>query len=154
MTVIIRDVPFEPWTELAAYERARFPARGVHGACASFVGTMRDLNDGGRVSAMTLEHYPGMTERHLEAICAEAHTRWALLGTFVIHRVGRLEPGDPIVLVAAWSAHRAEAFTACRHIMEDLKSKAPFWKKETTPEGERWVAHNTTGIAIERTQER
>ncbi|HMM77778.1 MAG TPA: molybdenum cofactor biosynthesis protein MoaE [Gammaproteobacteria bacterium] len=153
MSVLIREAAFEPWTELAAYERSRFPARGGFGACASFVGTMRDLNEGDSVAAMTLEHYPGMTERHLQAICAEAQARWALLDTLVIHRVGRLAPGDPIVLVAAWSAHRAEAFTACRHIMEDLKSKAPFWKKETTADGERWVAHNTAGVAVERARE-
>ncbi|MGE3774640.1 MAG: molybdenum cofactor biosynthesis protein MoaE [Gammaproteobacteria bacterium] len=153
MSVFIRDAAFDPWAELAAYERSRFPSRGGFGACASFVGTMRDLNEGDAIGTMTLEHYPGMTERHLEAICAEARARWALLDTLVLHRVGRLEPGDPIVLVAAWSAHRAEAFTACRHIMEDLKSKAPFWKKETTPDGERWVARNTSGIAAERTGE-
>jgi len=100
---------------------------------------------------MTLEHYPGMTERHLETICAEATARWGLLDTLVIHRVGLVLPGDPIVLVAAWSAHRAEAFTACRHIMEDLKSRAPFWKKETTAQGERWVARNTSGVVQEAT---
>ncbi len=153
MSVLIRAAAFEPWAELAAYERARFPKHGVFGASASFVGTMRDLNEGDRVSAMNLEHYPGMTERHLEAICAEACARWELLDTLVIHRVGRLQPGDPIVLVAAWSAHRAEAFAACRHIMEDLKSKAPFWKKETTDDGVRWVARNTSGVAAERPQE-
>jgi len=150
MSVSLRDAPFDPWAELAAHERTRFASRGAFGACASFIGTMRDLNEGDTVTAMTLEHYPGMTERHLEAICADAHARWDLLDTLVIHRVGRLEPGDPIVLVAAWSAHRAEAFTACRHIMEDLKSKAPFWKKETTADGERWVARNTDGIAVDR----
>lgn len=146
MSVSIRDEPFDPWAELAAYERARFPTRGRFGASASFVGTMRDLNEGDSVTQMRLEHYPGMTERHLDAICAAATARWQLLDTLVIHRVGLLLPGDPIVLVAAWSAHRAEAFTACRHIMEDLKSKAPFWKKETTADGERWVSRNTPGV--------
>ncbi len=153
MTITIRDTTFDPWAELAAYERARFAARGAFGACASFVGTMRDLNEGDTVSAMTLEHYPGMTERHLETICAEARARWALLDTLVIHRVGRLAPGEPIVLVAAWSAHRAEAFTACRHLMEELKSKAPFWKKETTAAGERWVSRNTAGVVGEKSPE-
>lgn len=146
MSVSVRATPFEPYAELAAYEKQRFPQAGTFGASASFIGTMRDLNEGDAVTRMTLEHYPGMTERHLEAICAEAGTRWALLDTLIIHRVGLLLPGDPIVLVAAWSAHRAEAFTACRHIMEDLKSRAPFWKKETTAQGERWVSRNTSGV--------
>lgn len=154
MSVSVRDVPFEPYAELAAYERQRFPRPGQFGASASFVGSMRDLNEGDAVSRMTLEHYPGMTERHLEAICTEATARWGLLDTLIIHRVGLVLPGDPIVLVAAWSAHRAEAFTACRHIMEDLKSRAPFWKKETTAQGERWVARNTSGVAREATQDK
>lgn len=153
MSVSIRDTPFEPYAELAAYERMRFATRGAFGASASFIGTMRDSNEGDAVTQMTLEHYPGMTERHLDAICAEASARWSLLDTLVIHRVGLLLPGDPIVLVAAWSMHRAEAFTACRHIMEDLKSKAPFWKKETTADGERWVARNTSGVALEKPRE-
>lgn len=153
MSVLVRDAAFDPWTELAAHERERLPAGGSVGACASFVGTMRDINEGDSVVAMTLEHYPGMTERHLEAICADARARWDLIDVLIIHRVGRLEPRDPIVLVAAWSAHRAEAFAACRHLMEELKSKAPFWKKETTTDGERWVARNTAGVAVDRTQE-
>ena len=153
MSVSLRDAPFDPYAELAAYERARFPARGQFGASAHFIGTMRDLNEGDLVSQMTLEHYPGMTEKHLDAICADAGARWTLLDTLVVHRVGLLQPGDPIVLVAVWSAHRAEAFTACRHIMEDLKSKAPFWKKETTADGARWVARNTAGVAVDKTGE-
>lgn len=153
MTVSVRDVPFEPYGELAAYEQRRFARPGQFGASASFIGSMRDLNEGDAVTRMMLEHYPGMTERHLEAICAEAADRWKLLDTLVIHRVGLVLPGDPIVLVATWSAHRAEAFTACRHIMEDLKSRAPFWKKETTAQGERWVARNTSGVAREAAQD-
>ncbi len=94
---------------------------------------------------MTLEHYPGMTEQHLEEICASAAKRWDLLEILVVHRVGDLCPGDPIVLVAVWSAHRAAAFEASRHVMEDLKSHAPFWKKEVLNEGHRWVAGNTPG---------
>ncbi len=149
MTVSVREAAFEPYAELAAYERQRFPHAGSFGASASFIGTMRDLNEGDAVTQMTLEHYPGMTERHLERICGEASARWHLLDTLVVHRVGLLSPGDPIVLVAVWSAHRAEAFTACRHIMEDLKSQAPFWKKEVTAQGERWVSRNTSGEARE-----
>ena len=149
MTVCVRETAFDPYAELAAHERRCFPRPGAFGASANFIGTMRDLNEGDAVTQMTLEHYPGMTERHLERICAEARARWGLLETLVIHRVGALLPGDPIVLVGVWSAHRAEAFTACRHIMEDLKSQAPFWKKEVTGQGERWVSRNTSGEARE-----
>jgi molybdopterin synthase catalytic subunit len=150
MSVSLREASFDPYAELVAYERQRFARPGAFGASASFVGTMRDLNEGDSVARMTLEHYPGMTERHLEAICSEASERWLLLDTLVIHRIGLVLPGDPIVLVAVWSAHRAEAFTACRHIMEDLKSRAPFWKKEVTADGERWVTRNTSGVARDR----
>lgn len=153
MTVSLRDSGFDPYAEIVAHERRRFARPGAFGASASFVGTMRDLNEGDAIVRMTLEHYPGMTERHLEAICREAHSRWDLLETLVIHRIGEVLPGDPIVLVAVWSSHRAEAFTACRHIMEDLKSRAPFWKKEVTGSGERWVAGNTSGIARDRAVE-
>lgn len=102
------------------------------GAVASFVGLVRDVR-------MTLEHYPGMTESALEDICREAHARWDLLDTLVIHRVGTLEPGDRIVLVGVSSAHRGEAFAACEFIMDYLKTRAPFWKREDTPQGARWV---------------
>jgi len=118
---------------------------GQYGATASFVGTMRDFNEGEPVQSMTLEHYPGMTEKHLEKICTEAKQKWDLLDTLVVHRVGDIKISEPIVLVCVWSAHRAEAFDACRFIMEDLKSKAPFWKQESTSEGKRWVDKNTLG---------
>ena len=109
------------------------------GALASFVGLVRDANDGSPIAGMTLEHYPGMTEKALEEICREAHARWDLLETLVIHRVGPLVPGDRIVLVGVSSAHRGEAFAACEFIMDYLKTRAPFWKREETPEGPRWV---------------
>jgi molybdopterin synthase catalytic subunit len=109
------------------------------GAVVSFVGTVRDLNDGAAVSQMELEHYPGMTERALEDIVAQARARWPLFGVLVIHRVGPLDPLDQIVLVACTSAHRGEAFAACEFIMDYLKTDAPFWKKEQTPNGARWV---------------
>lgn len=112
------------------------------GAVAAFVGTVRDRSSGdgaADTAGMELEHYPGMTERALEEICAEAGRRWDLLDMRVVHRVGPLEPGDAIVLVAVSSAHRGEAFAACEFIMDYLKTRAPFWKKELTPEGERWV---------------
>lgn len=145
MTVRVSAEAFEPWQELATFERENPSLHGKSGASAVFVGSMRDFNEGDTVRAMTLEHYPGMTERHLEEICTDARARWELLEVLVIHRVGELAPGDPIVLVAVWSAHRAAAFEASRFIMEDLKSRAPFWKKELLSEGHRWVAENTPG---------
>ncbi|MES9869878.1 MAG: molybdopterin synthase catalytic subunit MoaE [Sedimenticola sp.] len=109
------------------------------GAVVSFVGLMRDMNEGDQVATMTLEHYPGMTEKALEEIVQEADERWELMGIRVIHRVGELNPLDPIVIVAVASAHRGEAFQACEFVIDYLKTRAPFWKKEKTAEGERWV---------------
>ena len=109
------------------------------GAVVSFVGTVRDMNDGSQVSELELEHYPGMTESALADIVAQANARWPLLGALVIHRVGPLMPLEQIVLVACGAAHRGEAFAACEFIIDYLKTDAPFWKKEQTPEGARWV---------------
>jgi molybdopterin synthase catalytic subunit len=109
------------------------------GAVAAFIGIVRDLNDTADVRTLTLEHYPGMTEKALAGIVAEASQRWAIYDALVVHRVGKLEPTDQIVLVAVSSAHRGDAFAACEFIMDYLKTKAPFWKKEDTPAGERWV---------------
>jgi molybdopterin synthase catalytic subunit len=109
------------------------------GAIACFIGVVRDLNEGVAVGSMTLEHYPGMTEKALEGIVEQARRRWDLYDVLVVHRVGELQPTDPIVLVIATSAHRGEAFAACEFVMDYLKTDAPFWKKETTPEGVRWV---------------
>lgn len=145
MAISIETKPFSPWQTLADFEQAKAALRGKAGACATFVGSMRDFNEGDDVHAMTLEHYPGMTEQHLEEICAAAEEKWPLLATLIVHRVGDLAPGEPIVLVAVWSAHRAAAFEACRHVMEELKSRAPFWKKEILNDGHRWVAANTPG---------
>jgi molybdopterin synthase catalytic subunit len=133
--VRVQEEDFDIGKELEALTRDR---RGV-GAVASFVGLVRDANDGANVSGMTLEHYPGMTEKALEDICAQAHARWSLIDTLVIHRVGALKPGERIVLVGVSSAHRGEAFEACEFIMDYLKTRAPFWKREDTPHGSRWV---------------
>ncbi|ORU91366.1 MAG: molybdopterin converting factor [Cycloclasticus sp. symbiont of Poecilosclerida sp. N] len=141
---------FDPWKELATFQ-CEMNRDGEFGACANFIGTMRDINEGDSVNGMFLEHYPGMTEKHLAKIVDEAKAKWDVLETLVIHRVGKLLPHDPIVLVAVWSAHRKDAFEASRFIMEDLKSKAPFWKKESIGATEkqagktRWVAKNTGG---------
>jgi molybdopterin synthase catalytic subunit len=109
------------------------------GAIASFIGLVRDLNDGAPVTSMTLEHYPGMTEKALQAIVAEANERWDLIDVAVVHRVGELRPRDAIVLVAVASAHRSDAFQACEFIMDFLKTRAPFWKKEENSLEEKWV---------------
>ena len=109
------------------------------GAIVSFIGQVRDLNDGDNVTAMTLEHYPGMTEKSLASIIEHARARWAIADALIVHRVGELKPQDQIVLVLVASAHREDAFFACEFIMDFLKTEAPFWKKELTPKGERWV---------------
>ena len=114
------------------------------GAVVTFLGTVRDLNDGSQIKEMTLEHYPGMTEKALEEIVAQAKSRWDIYQALVIHRVGPLLPENQIVLVAVTSAHRGEAFAACEFIMDYLKTAAPFWKKEETPEGGRWVDARVT----------
>jgi molybdopterin synthase catalytic subunit len=135
MTVRITEDDFDAGREIAAL---RGSDRRV-GAVASFIGTVRDVNDEAQVLAMTLEHYPGMTEKALSAIVEEARGRFDILDALVIHRVGELKPTDQIVLVAITSAHRGEAFDACRFIMDYLKTRAPFWKREQTPAGARWV---------------
>jgi molybdopterin synthase catalytic subunit len=114
------------------------------GAVASFIGLVRDVNDGSAVAGMTLEHYPGMTEKALDAIVEQARGRWDIIDVALIHRVGALKPGDQIVLVVVAGAHRSEAFAACEFIMDYLKTRAPFWKKETTAAGERWVDARVT----------
>lgn len=143
MTVRVQTENFDLATELTA-QRA---GDARIGAQVSFVGLVRDINDGASVSAMELEHYPGMTEKALEAIVVEAQGRWDIYDALVIHRVGPLLPCDQIVLVAVTSAHRGEAFAACEFIMDYLKTRAPFWKKEATAEGSRWVDARETDDA-------
>jgi molybdopterin synthase catalytic subunit len=145
MKIEVRDSAFDPFRELAQYQESLTGLSGKFGATASFVGTMRDFNEGDEVRGMVLEHYAGMTEKHLHKIVEQAMQQWPLLDALIIHRVGELYPNDPIVLVAVWSSHRGAAFDGCRFIMEDLKSKAPFWKKETLNQGHRWVGKNTAG---------
>ena len=140
MAVRVQTADFDVAQELATL-RAR-DARV--GAVVTFIGTVRDINDDSRVSQMTLEHYPGMTDKALEAIVAKANARFDIYDALVIHRVGELRPTDQIVLVAVTSAHRGEAFDACRFIIDYLKTEAPFWKKEQTPQGARWVDARTS----------
>ena len=135
MKISVQFEDFDTGREMAAV-RAANPKVG---AVASFVGVVRDVNDGSGVATLTLEHYPGMTEKALSGIVEQARGRWEVLDCTVIHRFGRLEPTDQIVLVVVASGHRGDAFAACEFIMDFLKTQAPFWKKEETPEGTRWV---------------
>ncbi len=135
MPVRVQTGDFDAGAEIAAL-RLNDPRIG---AVASFIGLVRDRNDGDAVSSMFLEHYPGMTERELDKICVEAKSRWDILDTLIVHRVGELRPADQIVLVVVTSAHRGESFAACEFIMDYLKTRAPFWKREQTPAGPRWV---------------
>jgi molybdopterin synthase catalytic subunit len=145
--VTVQTADFDLGVEVAAL-RAHDPATG---AVASFIGTVRDRNDGLGVSSMELEHYPGMTERSIEAMIDEAMQRFDIRAARVIHRVGLLQPLDQIMMVAVTSAHRGQAFQACEFLMDYLKTQAPFWKKEQTPEGARWVdARSSDDAAIAR----
>ena len=145
MTVRIQTEDFDLGQELISMRLAEHANNdavnnvGNIGALVSFVGQVRDINDGDAVNTLTLEHYPEMTEKALLAIESEAKTRWDIVDSLIIHRVGTLKPQDQIVLVAVTSAHRGEAFKACEFIMDYLKTSAPFWKKEATSQGERWV---------------
>lgn len=146
MLIDVTADALHPWQRLADYQRGQSGLAGQYGATAVFLGTMRDFNEGDGVKAMTLEHYPGMTEKYLHDMAEQAFQKWSLLDLMIVHRVGEVRPNDSIVLIAVWSAHRADAFEACRQLMELLKSKAPFWKKEMLQSGdERWVEQNTPG---------
>ena len=140
----------DPWAELAGFALGRTDIGGI----ASFTGIVRDEHAGERILAMTLEHYPGMTERQLELLEAEAWQRWALLDCLVVHRVGRMLPGETIVLVATAAPHRQAALDACAFLIDWLKTTATFWKLEETPAGERWVeARASDDVAAARWKE-
>lgn len=143
MTVRVQSQDFDVGFEIKQLRLARPDV----GAVVSFVGQVRDLNDGHAVDALTLEHYPGMTEKSLEAIVSQAKSRWNIMDATIIHRVGTLQPLEQIVLVAVSSAHRGEAFNACEFIMDYLKTEAPFWKKEATAAGEHWLEAKETDEA-------
>jgi len=146
MPIKISTGVFDPYQEVQTYQNENIGNTGALGATSIFIGTMRDFNDGDTVKGMTLEYYPGMTEKQLEKIVNEAQRQWQVIDSLVIHRVGDILPNEAIVLVAVWSSHRGDAFDASRYIMEALKSKAPFWKKELlVSNNERWVANNTQG---------
>lgn len=132
----IQTAAFDLGAEVAALTQGRTDL----GAVVTFTGYVRDFNERPDVQALTLEHYPGMTEGVLEQLAADAEQRWSLTASSIIHRVGRLQPGDPIVLVVVASAHRQAAFAACNYVMDALKTRAPFWKKEHTASGDYWVS--------------
>jgi molybdopterin synthase catalytic subunit len=139
MKIEITDERFDPWQSLVDYKKNDLQNNPKIGASSVFLGTMRDFNEDSDVMGMELQHYPGMTEKYLEDIVNTAIKKYKIIDGLVIHRVGILEPTDPIVLVATWSEHRENAFNATRDIMESLKVEAPFWKKESTDKGFRWV---------------
>lgn len=141
----MRDSPFDPYAELARFEAEQTGQAGKNGAASIFVGTMRDFNEGETVQQLWLEHYPGMTERELSRIVDAAGRQWPITQTLVLHRIGAIQPDETIVLIATWAAHRAAALEATRYLIEALKQRAPFWKKETLDQGTRWVEHNTPG---------
>ena len=144
MPATVLDTAFDPLQLLQLHEQTL--TAGSYGAASHFIGTMRDHNEGDAVSSMTLEHYPAMTAKELAKIIDDASAKWNLIDCLIVHRIGTMKPGDPIVLTAVWSAHRADAFEACRYLMEELKSRAPFWKKESLADGgDRWVEKNTAG---------
>jgi len=147
MTVRIQTADFDVSAEIAALRRNDPKV----GAVASFIGIVRDVNEGYAVAEMTLEHYPGMTEKAIVEIIGQARSRWKVLNVLVIHRVGQLKPLDQIVLVVVAGEHRGEAFAACEFIMDFLKTRAPFWKKEQTGKGTRWVeARQADDVAADR----
>lgn len=144
MKIEIRQKPFNPYQEIEKYQECTKFHGGV-GATASFIGTMRDFNQQQKVNGMILEYYPKMTEKYINHVCIEAMQKWSLLDVLVIHSVGKIKISDVIVLIVVWSSHRGDAMDACRYILEELKSKAPFWKKEQLADGDRWVERNSSG---------
>ena len=145
---MIKIVPteFDPFAEVQTYQKQQQALAGKYGATNLFIGTMRDFNEGDKVKGMSLEHYPGMTEKQLARVVLEAEKQWSILDSLVIHRVGDVFPDDVLVLVAIWSVHRGNAFDASRFIMEKLKANVPFWKKEIlADDNSRWVAKNSDG---------
>lgn len=143
-SIQILETPFSPLQAMAAFETSYLAGQTNYGATVSFTGTMRDFNENDDVTGMYLEHYAPMANQQLKDVINEARKQWEFMHCLLIHRVGEIRPGDPIVLVVTWSEHRAAAFSSARFIMDKLKSTAPFWKKETLKDGsERWVEKNT-----------
>ena len=148
MPAILLNKLFNPWDEIQQHQEKHLQA-GRYGATASFVGTMRDFNINESVSHMRLEHYPEMTQHFLDNLCKQSCKKFDLDDCLIIHRFGEIHPNEPIVLTVAWSPHRTQAFDACRFLMEELKKRAPFWKKEVTDQGERWVHNDQKAVKSE-----
>lgn len=146
MKIEILEKSLDPWRWVKLYQDQQTDLRQNFGATSVFVGTMRDFNEGDDVKSMFLEHYPGMTEKSLANIAQSALNKWDIIDIGIAHRVGDIHPGEPIVCVAVWSSHRKEAYEANRMVMEELKSNAPFWKKEKLEKLDRWVEKNTNGF--------
>ncbi len=144
MSIHISLQPFNPWQSITDHQQ-QSALEKQFGATATFIGSMRDFNDDTNITSMKLEHYPEMTQHYLEKLEQQAQQKWALLDSLIIHRVGHISPAEPIVLIACWSAHRRASLDACNWLIEELKYNAPFWKKETSQEGERWVEQNSNG---------
>lgn len=171
MHIKISETPIDPWQEIAGHQASAINLYGKFGATSIFIGTLRDFNEGDFIAGMTLEHYPGMTEKCIREAILIAEQRWVILDSLVVHRVGDVYPNEPIVIVAIWTQHRGDAFDACRFVMETLKSTAPFWKKEFLTAREeknsgsqtirdtkelsihqsRWVKSNSDGYANKET---
>lgn len=145
MTVKLNKSDLDPWYTIGNFQHHMHNQQGKFGATAVFVGTMRDMNENNLVRSMYLEHYPTMTQQCLEKLEQQAHQQWNLIDTLIVHRYGEVEPNDTIVIIAVWSEHRDEAFKACRYLIEEIKHKAPFWKKEllSNTNESRWVTKNT-----------
>lgn len=139
MKIEVRNTPFNPWRELETYLTSGSNLQQKHGAGVIFVGNVRDFCDQGQVVGLELEHYPGMTESYLRRLSEEALEKWPIQDLLLLHRVGVLSVGDPIVLIAVWAAHRKEAYAASQYVIEELKTRAPFWKKEQRQDGEHWL---------------
>lgn len=146
MNIELFEQAFDPWQWAKSCLKDAEETQYQIGATSIFIGTMRDFNEGDKVQSMTLEHYPGMTEKHLREIAEAAKNKWDIIDLSIAHRIGKILPGEAIVCIAVWSGHRKEAYEANRMIMEDLKSKAPFWKKEQLADKSRWVERNTQGF--------
>jgi molybdopterin synthase catalytic subunit len=149
MSSWVSEHPFNPWQTISQ-QQSTHELSGQFGACASFIGTMRDFSDRKNLSKMVLEHYPEMTTRYLDKLEQQARQQWPLLDCLIVHRVGDIYPGDAIVLISCWSAHRRAALDACNWLIEELKYHAPFWKQEFGPDGAQWVEENTDGHSKER----
>jgi len=148
MKIQLLSTPFDLWLELQTYQNEHSQFNGKYGAANVFVGTMRDFNQNNDVKSMVLEHYPEMTSKYLHQIATEALEKWDILDVLMLHRYGKIEPNDSIVLLATWSTHRDAAFAACRYLIEELKNRAPFWKKETllADNSGHWVEKNTPNV--------